>query len=54
MVGGKKVFFLAQTVERWKTPSSKRNISEHDIIQYTQITTWLKCGIEINRQIDFG
>ena len=28
-----------QLVERWETPSWERNISEHGIIQETQITT---------------
>ena len=27
--------FLLQPLERWKTPSWERNISEHDIIQHT-------------------
>ena len=34
-----KKFFFVQPVERWKTPSWERNISEHDIIQQTQIVT---------------
>ena len=38
MVGSKK-FFLVKPVECWKMPSWERNISTHDIIQYTQITT---------------
>ena len=39
MVDEKEVFFLVQFVERWKTPSCERNISDYDIIQYTQIVT---------------
>ena len=30
---------MMQPIERWETPSWERNISEHDIIQHTQITT---------------
>ena len=56
--------FLGQCVEYWE-PFWERNISEHNTIQNTQITTdkcffpclWQTClqyGIEIRRQIDFG
>ena len=37
MVGEKKNVFDA-ILARWKTPSWERNISERDVIQYTQIT----------------
>ena len=37
MVGDKKCFLL-QPVEFWKTPCWERTVSEHDIIQHTQIT----------------
>ena len=61
MAGNKKKFLL-QHIEFWKTPSWERNMSEHDIIQDTQITTEicfflfiinLWSGIEINRLILF-
>ena len=32
-------FFLVQPVERWKNPSLEGNISEHDIVKKTQIST---------------
>ena len=32
-------FFLVQFIECWKMPSGERNISEHEIIEHTQITT---------------
>ena len=38
MVGNKNVFLL-QLVERWRTRSWERNVSEHDITQHAQIAT---------------
>ena len=36
MVDEKK-FFLVKPVECWKTPSWERNVSEHNLVQHTQI-----------------
>ena len=39
MIDEKKISLVQPVVEHWKTPSWERNISEHGIIQHTQIVT---------------